>query len=68
MLAHNDFPQGEFWSVYENKSHPDVGHANKNGRFFSRAAVLSARRVKDRALDLALHRGIDIADVDMLLG
>ena len=44
MLAHNDFPQGEFWPVRENKSHPDAGHANKNGRFFSRAAVLSARR------------------------
>ena len=44
MLAHNDFPQGEFWPVYENETHPQAGHANKNGRFFSRAAVLSARR------------------------
>ena len=44
MLAHNDFPQGEFWPIYENRSHPHAGHANKNGRFFSRAAVLSARR------------------------
>jgi hypothetical protein len=44
MLAHNDFPQGEFWPVYEKLTHPDSGHANKNGRFFSRAVVMSARR------------------------
>ena len=44
MLAHNDFPQGEFWPIYENRTSRETGHANKNGRFFSRAAVLSARR------------------------
>ena len=44
MLSHNDFPQGEFWPAYEKLTHPDSGHANKNGRFFSRAVVMSARR------------------------
>ncbi len=44
MLAHNDFPQGEFWPVFENGTRKATGHANQNGRFFSRAAVLSARR------------------------
>ena len=44
MLAHNDFPQGEFWPYSENGTHPNTRHANKNGRFFIRAVVLSARR------------------------
>ena len=44
MLAHNDFPQGEFWPVFENGARKATGHANQNGRFFIRAAVLSARR------------------------
>ena len=44
MLAHNDFPQGEFWPIFENGARKAAGHANQNGRFFIRAAVLSARR------------------------
>ena len=44
MLAHNDFPQGEFWPSPEKCTHPDVGHANRCGRFFQRGIVLSARR------------------------
>ncbi len=44
LLAHNDFPQGEFWPLYGNFSNPDAGHANRNGRFFQRGIVLSARR------------------------
>ena len=42
LLAHNDFPQGEFWPLTETS--PDARHANKNGRFFQRGVVLSARR------------------------
>lgn len=44
MLMHNDIPQGEFWPLHEAFTHPDTGRANRNGRFFARAAVLSARR------------------------
>ena len=44
MLVHNDFSQGEFWPLRENRTHPDTRHANANGRFFSRAVVLDARR------------------------
>ena len=44
LLAHNDFPQGEFWPQVEKLANDRVGHANRNGRFFSRAIVLSARR------------------------
>ena len=44
MLAHNDFPQGEFWPLEENGLSPKAGHANMNGRYFSRAVVLTARR------------------------
>ena len=46
MLAHNDFPQGEFWPLSEGNyaKSPEAGHANANGRFFQRAVVLSARR------------------------
>ena len=44
LLAHNDFPQGEFWPTGENCLAQEAGHANKNGRFFTRAVVLSARR------------------------
>ena len=44
LLAHNDFPQGEFWPQVEKFGNDKVGHANRNGRFFSRAIVLSARR------------------------
>jgi len=42
LLAHNDFPQGEFWPLTEKSA--DARHANKNGRFFQRGIVLSARR------------------------
>ena len=45
MLAHNDFPQGEFWPAGGNlPSNPNAGRANRNDRFYQRAAVLSARR------------------------
>ena len=44
MLAHNDFPQGEFWPSVENCRIGNAGHANCNIRIFQRAAVLSARR------------------------
>ena len=52
MLAHNDFPQGEFWPIYEKLTHQDAGHANRNGRFFSRAVVMSARREGRRIASL----------------
>lgn len=44
LLAHNDFPQGEFWPLYEKFYFPGSGHANTGGRFFQRGIVLSARR------------------------
>ena len=44
LLSHNDFPQGEFWPLKEYGESPDVGHANRNGRFFLRGIVLAARR------------------------
>lgn len=46
MLAHNDFPQGEFWplSEYAYGDMAKVRHANQNGRFFQRGIVLAARR------------------------
>ena len=44
LLAHNDFPQGEFWPLYEKFCFPGSGHANTGGRFFQRGIVLSARR------------------------
>ena len=44
LLAHNDFPQGEFWVLGDCIEGPIARHANRGGRFFQRAAVLSARR------------------------
>ena len=44
LLAHNDFPQGEFWPTCERGLTPIAGHANRYGRFYQRAIVLSARR------------------------
>ena len=44
MLAHNDFPQGEFWPLKEREEIFGAGHANVNGRFFQRGIVLAARR------------------------
>jgi len=46
MLAHNDFPQGEFWPLQEYACGDlaRVRHANANGRHFQRGIVLSARR------------------------
>ena len=44
MLAHNDMPQGEFWPHERSSKNPNCGHANRNGRFFMRAPVISARR------------------------
>lgn len=52
MLAHNDFPQGEFWPLVENGHSPETGHANANARYFSRATVLSARREKRKIASL----------------
>ena len=44
LLAHNDFPQGEFWPTCGRGVTQHAGHANRYGRFFQRAIVLSARR------------------------
>ena len=52
MLAHNDFPQGEFWPTEENGLTPNSGHANSYGRFFQRAIVLSARRKGSRIVSM----------------
>ena len=52
MLAHNDFPQGEFWPLKERDDSPDAGHANKNGRFFQRGVVLAARREGRRIVSM----------------
>ena len=52
MLAHNDFPQGEFWPLKERGESLDAGHANSNGRFFQRGIVLSARREGRRIVSM----------------
>lgn len=52
MLAHNDFPQGEFWVLDGCLEGPDARRANRGGRFFQRAAVLSARREGRRIVSL----------------
>ena len=44
LLAHNDFPQGEFWPTCGRGATQHAGHANRYGHFFQRAIVLSARR------------------------
>ena len=50
LLAHNDFPQGEFWPMMDIT--PNAKHANKNGRFFQRGIVLSARREGRRIVSM----------------
>ena len=52
MLAHNDFPQGEFWPTEENGTTPNSRHANCYGRFFQRAIVLTARREGRRIVSM----------------
>ena len=52
LLAHNDFPQGEFWVLDDCLEGPFARHANRGGRFFQRAAVLSARREGRRIVSL----------------
>ena len=52
LLAHNDFPQGEFWPNREWGDAPDVGHANANARYFQRGIVLSARREGHRIVSM----------------
>ena len=52
LLAHNDFPQGEFWVRFEKFTSTEAGHANSNGSFYSRAAVMSARREGRRIASL----------------
>ncbi len=52
MLAHNDFPQGEFWVLDGCLEGPDARRANRGGRFYQRAAVLSARREGRRIVSL----------------
>ena len=52
MLAHNDFPQGEFWVLDGCLEGPDARRANRGGRFYQRAAVLSARRENRRIVSL----------------
>ena len=46
FLAANDVPQGEFWPMHENATHPDAGRANRNIDFFGRGIVAAARRAK----------------------
>lgn len=61
MLAHNDFPQGEFWQGGELPFSQDARHAFKNGlgRFFQRGPVLSARRDRKRivSMEVFTHMG-----------
>ena len=52
LLAHNDFPQGEFWVLDDCLEGPNARHANRGGRFYQRAAVLSARREGRRIVSL----------------
>ncbi len=52
LLAHNDFPQGEFWPQAERGNSARACHANKSGRFFQRAIVLSARRDGRRIISM----------------
>lgn len=52
LLAHNDFPQGEFWVLDDCLEGPFARHANRGGRFYQRAAVLSARREGRRIVSL----------------
>ena len=44
MLEFNDFPQGEYWVGNSWGLTPQAGHANANGRFFTRGVVLAARQ------------------------
>ena len=46
FLAANDVPQGEFWPMHENATHPDAGRANRNIGFFGRGIVVAAHRAK----------------------
>ena len=52
LLAHNDFPQGEFWPAREKLTSPDSGRANRNVNVFQRAVILSARREGRRRASL----------------
>ncbi|MBQ3806571.1 MAG: alpha/beta hydrolase fold domain-containing protein [Kiritimatiellae bacterium] len=52
LLAHNDFPQGEFWPLKSRDAIFDGGHANRNGRFFQRGVVLAARREDRRIVSM----------------
>ena len=52
MLAHNDFPPGELWVLDGCLEGPDARRANRGGRFYQRAAVLSARRENRRIVSL----------------
>lgn len=48
FLDGNDFPQGEFWPVRENGTHPTTGRANANMRPFFRGIVEAAHRAGKR--------------------
>lgn len=48
FLNGNDFPQGEFWPIRENGTHPSTGHANANMRPFYRGIVEAAHRAGKR--------------------
>ena len=67
LLAHNDFPQGEFWPLKSRDAIFDGGHANRNGRFFQRGVVLAARREDRRIVSMeafthmAQHYSVDPA-------
>ena len=47
FLAANDFPQGEYWPLVENGTHPSAGRANANGRFITKG-IASAAHIYDR--------------------
>lgn len=66
LLAHNDVPQGEFWPLKGRDETFDAGHANRNGRFFQRGIVLSARREGRRivSMEAFTHTGLRHYAVD----
>ena len=49
FLAANDFPQGEFWPLYENGTNADCRHANRNGRYIVKG-IVSAAHIYDKPI------------------
>ena len=54
LLAHNDFPQGEFWPPGRGGA-AEPGHANAEGRYFQRGVVLAARRDGRRIVSMEAY-------------